>query len=572
MLGFTALELARLQFAFTMSFHILFPAITIGMASYLAVLELCWLRTRRQVYVDLYHYWLKIFAVTFGMGVVSGIVMAYQFGTNWSFFSEFAGSVTGPLLAYEVLTAFFLEAGFLGVMLFGWTRVGPGLHFLATCMVALGTLISTFWILASNSWMQTPQGHEIVNGRVVPVDWLLVIFNPSFPFRLAHMVVAAFLCTALFVGASGAWHLLKGNDNKAVRKMLSMAMWMILLVAPVQAVIGDFHGINTLEHQPAKIAAMEGHWEREGDHGMPLLLFGIPDMAAEKTRFAVGVPRLGSLILTHTWGGQIKGLKEFPRENRPNSLILFWTFRLMVGLGVAMIALGAWSLLLRRGGRLYRSRTFHRVATLMGPAGLLALLAGWFTTEIGRQPWVVYGLMRTSDAVSRHSAGSLALTLGLFIVAYLFVFGVGIAYVLRLVRLGPSHFDAVRPPEGGPGRGHTPARPMSLNGNRPFGDLGHHHFLRRVHVRGDGRIRPRHRHAVPLRARPPRPRRDDEHRRARVGRQRDLAGAGRGRVAGGVSAGVFDHPQRALPAADLHAAGADLPRCRLRIPFQGART
>ncbi|HEX9171673.1 MAG TPA: cytochrome ubiquinol oxidase subunit I [Telluria sp.] len=466
MFGFTALDLARIQFAFTMSFHILFPAITIGLASYLAVLELCWLRTKRQVYVDLYHYWLKIFAVTFGMGVVSGIVMAYQFGTNWSFFSEFAGSVTGPLLAYEVLTAFFLEAGFLGVMLFGWTRVGPGLHFLATCMVALGTLISTFWILASNSWMQTPQGHEVVNGRVVPVDWLMVIFNPSFPYRLAHMVVAAFLCTALFVGAAGAWHLLKRNDNPAVRKMLSMAMWMILLVAPLQAVIGDFHGINTLEHQPAKLAAMEGHWQREGNEGMPLLLFGIPDMKAETTRYALGVPRLGSVILTHSWGGQIKGLKEFPPDQRPNSLIVFWTFRIMVGLGVAMIALGAWSLLLRRGGGLYRSRSFQRVATLMGPAGLLAILAGWFTTEVGRQPWVVYGLMRTSDAVSRHGAAPLGLTLLLFVVGYFFVFGVGTAYVLRLVRKGPQHFDTAHPLEGGPGHERTPARPMSAADDR----------------------------------------------------------------------------------------------------------
>jgi cytochrome d ubiquinol oxidase subunit I len=467
MFGFTALELARIQFAFTMSFHILFPAITIGLASYLAVLELLWLRTKRPVYVDLYHFWLKIFAVNFGMGVVSGLVMAYQFGTNWSFFSEFAGSITGPLLAYEVLTAFFLEAGFLGVMLFGWTRVGPGLHFLATCMVALGTLISATWILASNSWMHTPQGYEIIGGRVVPVDWLQVIFNPSFPYRLAHMAVAAFLATALFVGAAGAWHLLRGNDNKAVRKMLSMAMWMLLLVAPVQAVIGDFHGLNTLEHQPAKLAAMEGHWENEGNEGLPLLLFGIPDMEHETTRFAVAVPRLGSLILTHSWNGQIKGLKEFPREDRPNALIVFWTFRLMVGLGFAMIGLGLWSLWLRRGGAIYRTRAFQRVAVLMGPAGLVAILAGWFTTEIGRQPWVVYGLMRTSDAVSPHGAGPLALTLGLFVVAYLFVFGVGAAYVLRLVRKGPQAFDLTTPREGGPGETRTPARPMSAADELP---------------------------------------------------------------------------------------------------------
>lgn len=467
MLGLTALELARIQFAFTMSFHILFPAITIGLASYLAVLELCWLRTRRQVYVDLYQFWLKIFAVNFGMGVVSGLVMAYQFGTNWSFFSEFAGSITGPLLAYEVLTAFFLEAGFLGVMLFGWTRVGPGLHFFATCMVAAGTLISATWILASNSWMQTPQGHVIANGVVVPVDWLAVIFNPSFPYRLLHMCVAAFLCTALFVGSSGAWHLLRSNNSPAVRKMLSMAMWMIVIVAPIQAVIGDFHGINTLKHQPAKIAAMEGHWENRGDEGLPLILFGLPDMQAETTRYAVEVPHLGSLILTHSWNGQIKGLKEFAPRDRPNSAIVFWSFRIMVGLGVAMIALGLWGLWNRRGGAIFTARPFLHAALWMGPSGLVALLAGWITTEVGRQPWVVYGLMRTSQAVSPHGAAPLALTLGLFIVVYFSVFGVGIAYVFRLVRKGPQHFDASRPAESGAA---TASRPLSAaNEQLPLG-------------------------------------------------------------------------------------------------------
>jgi cytochrome d ubiquinol oxidase subunit I len=462
MFGLAALDLARVQFAFTMSFHILFPAITIGLASYLAVLELCWLKTKRQVFVDLYHFWLKIFAVDFGMGVVSGIVMAYQFGTNWSYFSEYAGSITGPLLAYEVLTAFFLEAGFLGVMLFGWTRVGPGLHFLATCMVALGTLISATWILGSNSWMQTPQGYAIVEGRMVPVDWLKIIFNPSFPYRLVHMSIAAFLSTALFVGSSAAWHLLKGRGNEAVRTMLSMAMWMVLVVAPIQAVVGDMHGLNTLRHQPAKIAALEGHWQNEGDQALPLLLFGIPSMKDEETRFAIGIPRVGSWILTHTWGGQIKGLKEFPRDQRPNSLILFWSFRLMVGLGLLMIALGAWSLWLRVKKRLFDSRAFLRMAMWMGPAGLLAVLAGWITTEVGRQPWIVYGVLRTADGASKISAGPLALSLAVFVVAYFFVFGVGIAYVLRLVRKGPQAFDLGRTPQGGPGRGRTPARPLSV--------------------------------------------------------------------------------------------------------------
>lgn len=461
MFGFSALDLARIQFAFTMSFHILFPAVTIGLASYLAVLELSWMRTKRQVYVDLYHFWLKIFAVMFGMGVVSGIVMAYQIGTNWSYMSEFAGSIMGPVLAYEVLTAFFLEAGFLGVMLFGWNRVGPQLHFVATAMVAVGTLISATWILAANSWMQTPQGYAIEGNRMVPVDWLAIIFNPSFPFRLMHMVVAAYLTTALIVGAVGAWQLLRRRDNPAVRKMLSMAMWMLLIVAPIQAVIGDFHGLNTAEHQPAKLAAMEGHWENTPGEAVGLKLFGIPDMEAETTRYAVEVPHLGSLILTHSWEGQFPGLKEFPKDERPNSLIVFWSFRLMVGLGLLMIALGAWSLWLRRGGQIFTKRLFLRAALCMGPAGLVAILAGWVTTEVGRQPWVVYGVLRTADAVSPHGAPALALTLGIFVVAYFFVFGAGTGYVLRMMRKGPQHFELNRSPEGGPGEGRTPARPLS---------------------------------------------------------------------------------------------------------------
>ena len=461
MLGFTALELARIQFGFTISFHIIFPAITIGLASYLMVLEACWLKTGRELYRDLYHFWLKIFAVNFGMGVVSGLVMAYQFGTNWSYFSAFAGGITGPLLAYEVLTAFFLEAGFLGVMLFGWTRVGPGLHFLSTAMVALGTLISATWILASNSWMQTPQGHEIINGRVVPVDWFAVIFNPSFPYRLAHMSVAAFLATALMVGGSAAWLLLNKKDNPAIRKMLSMAMWMIVIVAPLQAVIGDFHGLNTLKHQPAKIAAMEGHWERTGSEGVPLIVFGLPDMEREETRYKVEIPRLGSLILTHSLDGQIPALKDFAKQDRPNSAIVFWSFRVMVGLGSLMILLGLLSAWLRWRGRLATSKPFLRFALAMGPAGIVAILAGWFTTEIGRQPWVVYGVMRTADAVSPHGAAALGVTLAMFIAVYFAVFGTGIAYLFRLIQKGPLITEGRRQEAGGPGEERTPARPLS---------------------------------------------------------------------------------------------------------------
>ena len=461
MFGLEALDLARMQFAFTISFHILFPAITIGLASYLAVLEGLWLKTHNDTYRDLYHFWSKIFAVNFGMGVVSGLVMAYQFGTNWSRFSDFAGSVTGPLLTYEVLTAFFLEAGFLGVMLFGWNKVGRKLHFFATVMVAIGTLISTFWILASNSWMQTPQGFEIVNGQVIPTDWLAVIFNPSFPYRLMHMATAAFVATAFFVGSSAAWHLLRGKDNPVIRTMLSMAMWMALIVAPIQAVIGDFHGLNTLKHQPAKIAAIEGHWENIGDEPTPLILFGWPDMKAEKTKFAVEIPYLGSLILTHSLDKQVPALKEFPPEDRPNSTIVFWSFRIMVGLGFLMIFTGLWSLWLRKSDKLYTSRPFLYLALWMGPSGLIAILAGWFTTEIGRQPWVVYGLMRTADASSNHSFLQMSITLILFVVVYFALFGAGLGYMMRLVRKGPKIDEGKETNDGGPGQKRTPARPLS---------------------------------------------------------------------------------------------------------------
>ncbi|MNJ22672.1 Cytochrome bd-II ubiquinol oxidase subunit 1 [compost metagenome] len=454
-----ALDLARIQFAFTVSFHIIFPAITIGLASFLAVLEGCWLKSNNRVYKDLYHFWSKIFAVNFGMGVVSGLVMAYEFGTNWARFSDFAGSVTGPLLTYEVLTAFFLEAGFLGVMLFGWDRVGRRLHFFATVMVAIGTLISMFWILSSNSWMQTPQGIEIIDGRVAPVDWFKIVFNPSFPYRLMHMALAAFLSTALFVGASAAWHLLRGNDSAQIRKMLSMAMWMILIATPVQIVVGDAHGLNTLKHQPAKIAAIEGHWENKPGEPSPLVLFGLPDMDAETTHYNIEIPYLGSLILTHSLDKQIPALKSFAKQDRPNSTIIFWSFRVMAGLGMLMLGCALLALVLRRNGALYRNRLFLWFALLMGPSGLIALLAGWFTTEVGRQPWVVYGLLRTTQAASNHSAMQMSVTLALFVVIYFSVFTVGIGYMMRLVRKGPKACAA---------HDVTPAETLLATSRRPL--------------------------------------------------------------------------------------------------------
>ncbi|ONG41279.1 cytochrome ubiquinol oxidase subunit I [Alkanindiges hydrocarboniclasticus] len=465
-LGLTALELARIQFAFTVSFHIIFPAITIGLASFLAVLEGSWLRTKNPVYRDLYFFWIKIFAVAFGMGVVSGVVMSYQFGTNWSEFSRIAGGVTGPLLAYEVITAFFLEAGFLGIMLFGWNKVGPKLHFFATLMVAIGTCISTFWILSSNSWMQTPQGFAIENGRIVPVDWWAIVFNPSFPYRLAHMLVAAFLVSALLVAGAGAWHLLKGRHDALIKKTFSMALWLIAILAPLQAFIGDQHGLNTLKYQPAKLAAIEGHWETNKDESMELLLFGFPDMQAETTHYKLGIPYLGSLLLVHSLEGEVKGLKEFAPEDRPNSLIVFWSFRIMVGFGLLMILLGVLSLYLRYKNQLFDSKNFHRFAFLMGGSGFISLLAGWVTTEVGRQPWVVYGVLRTKDALSPVSAEQVGLTLIIFVVVYCVVFGVGIYYMLKLLNQGPQPL-ALDQQSGGPGHFKTPMRPVTAADDAP---------------------------------------------------------------------------------------------------------
>jgi cytochrome d ubiquinol oxidase subunit I len=435
--GMDALDLARLQFAFTMACHIVFPAFSIGLASYLAVLEGLWLATGRDVYLQVYKYWLRIFAVVFGMGVVSGIVMSYQFGTNWSVYADKTGAVIGPLMGYEVLMAFFLEAGFLGIMLFGVRRVRRGLHFTATVLVAVGTLFSAFWILSANSWMQTPAGYAVNDvGQFVPEDWWKVVFNPSFPYRLVHMVLAAYLTTAFAIGAVGAWHLLRAPTNAPAGVMFSMALWMAVLVAPLQLVAGDQHGLNTLAHQPAKIAAMEGHFDGHGS--VPLILFGLPDMAAAETKFAVAIPHLGSLILTHSWNGEVKGLAAWPRTEWPNVVILFFSFRIMVGIGFAMIGLGLWSLWHRWRGSLFAARSLQFAAVLMGPAGFVALLAGWFVTEAGRQPYTVYGLLRTADSVSPLAAPAVASSVAAFAIVYFAVFGTGIFYLVRMAGTPPQ--------------------------------------------------------------------------------------------------------------------------------------
>jgi cytochrome d ubiquinol oxidase subunit I len=444
----TALLLARIQFAFTVSFHFIFPAFSIGLASYLAVLEALWLKTGREVYLNLFKYWLKIFAIAFAMGVVSGIVMSYQFGTNWSVFSDKAGPVIGPLMAYEVLTAFFLEAGFLGVMLFGLERVGKKLHFVATCMVALGTFISAFWILSVNSWMHTPVGYAInEQGQFVPGgSWLTIIFNPSFPYRLVHTVIAAYLTTALVVGGVGAWHLLKARRRgeqatQGVRTMFSMAMWMAALVAPLQIVVGDFHGLNTLEHQPAKVMAMEGHYENY-PNGAPLILFGLPDDQAEKVHGAIEIPKLSSFILKHDMNAPLNGLKSMPKSERPPAEIVFWSFRIMVGLGFFMLGLGLFSLLARFRKKLFDWPLLHRFALVMAPSGFVAVIAGWITTEVGRQPYVIYGLMRTADAVAPIGAAGVAGSLIAFVIVYFIVFGIGTWYILKLMGHQPHHGES----------------------------------------------------------------------------------------------------------------------------------
>lgn len=432
-----AIFLARLQFAFTISAHIIFPAFSIGLASFLAVLEGLWLVTGRRVFIELFDYWKSIFALVFGMGVVSGLVMSYQFGTNWSVFSDKTGPILGPLLGYEVLSAFFLEAGFLGIMLFGREKVGPKLHFFATLMVAFGTLMSAFWILSANSWMQTPAGYGVnAAGQFVPKDWWAVIFNPSFPYRLVHMVLAAYLTSAFAVGAVGAWHLLRDGSNAHARVMFSMALWMAAVVAPLQVVAGDFHGLNTLKHQPAKVAAMEGHFETR--KGAPLILFGWPDMKSATVKYAVEIPKVGSLILKHDLDGEIKGLKEWPRSDWPFVPIVFWSFRIMVAIGFAMVGLGLWGLWARWRGRLYVSPWLQRAAIVMGPSGFAAVLAGWVTTEVGRQPWTVYGLLRTVHSASPVEAPAIAASLTAFVVIYFAVFGAGTFYMLRLMLRTPK--------------------------------------------------------------------------------------------------------------------------------------
>ena len=444
--------LARIQFAFTISFHIIFPAFTIGLSAFIAVLMLLWRWNGQEKFRTLARFWTKIFAVSFAMGVVSGIVLSYQFGTNWSRFSEFSGNVIGPLIGYEVLTAFYLEATFLGIMLFGWNRFPAWLVTLSTVLVAIGTAISAFWILSANSWMQTPAGYEIKDGVAHPLDWMAIVFNPSFPYRFAHMVNAAYLTTAVVVLAVGARYLLAGRHVEESRTMLRMAVGMIAISAIAQLFIGDAHGLNTLEHQPAKVAAMEGHWD--SDEPGALVLFGIPDEASRSNRLELAVPNLGGLILTHEWGGRYPGLDTVPDDELPPVANVFFAFRIMVGIGLALIAVGLAGLLLWWRGKLFEARWFLLPASWAWPLGFVAIIAGWFVTEQGRQPWLVYGLLKTVDGISPVPGASVAGTLALFVFVYGIVFAMGIYYINRLINAGPKG-EAAAAPAG------VPSRPLS---------------------------------------------------------------------------------------------------------------
>jgi cytochrome bd ubiquinol oxidase subunit I len=442
-----ALILSRLQFAFTIICHIVFPAFTIGLSAYIATLCVMWMRSGKDHYRRLAQFWTKIFAVSFAMGVVSGIVLSYQFGTNWSRFSAVLGNVVGPMIGYEVLVAFFLEATFLGVMLFGWNRVPPWLHTLSAVAVAVGTTMSAFWILSANSWMQTPAGYEMRDGVAYPLDWLAIVFNPSFPYRLAHMVTAAYLTTSFAVLAVGARYVLAGRHLEHGRTMVRMAVGFAAIVAPLQLLIGDQHGLNTLKHQPMKIAAIEAHWD--GNEPGELVLFAWPDEKAETNRFAVTIPHGASLLLTHSWDGLFPGLKSVPPSDRPPVAPPFFAFRIMVGIGLTMILAGLTGVWLWWRGRLFKARWYLWPAQHAWFIGFVAVICGWIVTETGRQPWVAYGLLRTADAVSPLAARTVATTLVLFVLVYGVVFGMGIYYINRLVARGPQE-SAVEPHVGMP--------------------------------------------------------------------------------------------------------------------------
>ncbi len=436
----TTLLLSRIQFGTTIAFHILFPAFSIGLVTFIAIMEGAWLKTKNPLYLSISQYWTKIFALTFGMGVVSGIVMEFQLGTNWSGYTNAVGSVLGPLFTYEVLTAFFIEAGFLGIMIFGWNRVSSWLHYVSTLLVVIGVTLSAFWINSANSWMQTPAGVHVVDGKFVVDNWFDVIFNPSVILRFSHMMLAAYLCTAFVISAISAHYLIKNLYNEFSKKCFSFALLAITVLIPVQIYLGDMSGLLILKHQPIKTAAMEANWEAR--HGAPLLLFALPNQKEEKNNFEIGIPKLGSFINTHDWNGELPGLKSVSPENRPNVFVVFWTFRIMVFLGFTMLFVAIIHLILRARSRLYSTNWFLKLCRLIAPIGFIALITGWITTEVGRQPWVVHGLLRTADAVSPVPVRNVIISLALILIVYGIIFGLFyFMYLFKTIRKGPKVDD-----------------------------------------------------------------------------------------------------------------------------------
>ncbi|MDZ5761504.1 cytochrome ubiquinol oxidase subunit I [Lyticum sinuosum] len=433
---FTTLMLARIQFAFTVAFHIIFPSMSIGLALFLAIIEFLWLRTKNEIYFKLYHLWIKFFAIGFGLGVVSGVTLSYQLGTNWSLFSDHISNVIGPLIGFEVLTAFFLEASFLGVMLWGWNKVSPRMHFISTCIVAFGTALSAFWIISANSWMQTPSGYFIASdGRFFAKNWIDVIFNPSFRHRIVHMLLASYITTSMILGGVGAYYIWKNRHQQEGKFLLKFATIALSILSPLQILAGDAHGLNVLKHQPVKVAAMEGLWETK--EGIPLILFAIPDEKNEVNHYEIGIDKLSSLILTRSWNGKVRGLKSWPKEERPPIHVVFWGFRIMVGIGFTIFFMMIINFIMMIKNKIGQSTFINKLWILMIPSGLIAIIAGWFVTEVGRQPYTVYGLLRTIDSASPQiTAGQLSWSLSVFLLIYIILFILGIYYMAKIIHKG----------------------------------------------------------------------------------------------------------------------------------------
>jgi cytochrome d ubiquinol oxidase subunit I len=440
-----AVFLSRIQFAVTTMFHILFPVLTIGLALYLVVVELLWLITKQEIYYRMYRFWVKIFAINFGVGVVSGVVLEFEFGTNFSRFSQMVSNVFSPLLAFEVMTAFFLEAGFLGIMLFGWERVHRSIHFLATCLVSFGAILSAFWILAANSWMQTPAGYKLVNGKFMVTNFSDVIFNPSLFARMGHMTMASFETSAFVVAGISAYYLLKEKQTVLFRHSLAISLLLAFLFAPLQIYLGDVSGRQVFHHQPEKLAAMEAHWETNTEGGAPFAVIAFSDKELEKNLFELNIPNGLSLLVTHSFDGRVQGLKEFPRNDRPNIFILFWSFRLMVAIGYILFFMMVWAAVLWRRGRLYNHRPFLRTLLVLHPLGFVATELGWITTEVGRQPWLVYHLMRTAEGISPIPAGNVIWSLSLFLIIFTIIGASYFYYVLKTLARGPDLASPIPP-------------------------------------------------------------------------------------------------------------------------------